>query len=155
MLTAVLLVLGLLIGAYILFRIWDARTLFDRSAFPELFRTLEQTKLKKTFMLVIRFEGVRQWFLLSREPHDNGTTMYLCLPRVGFTDEDYARLEKTFEAHSFEFRTEPEMSRFFAKVPILAAAGSKEASIRGAHAARLFMEATGIEPTTKFRRGYD
>ena len=155
MLATVLIILGLVISAYVALRIWDARTLLDRSAFPEIFAGLEDMNLTGTFMFVIRFEGVRQWFILSREAHGDQSTMYLCLPRVGFSDDDYASLEKMFLAHSFEFRKEPEMSRFFARIPIDAADRDKRTSVIAAHAARLFMQALDIDPAVKFRRKYE
>ena len=149
------LIAALLIAAYVALRVLDARTLYDRSAFPELFDGLERMKLSGKFMIVIRFIDVRYWFILAREHRDNCSSMYICIPRVGFVDEDYLKLEKKFSANSFEFQREPEMSRFYAKIPIEPRDETTKSSIRAAHAARLFMDALNLDPAAKFRKGHE
>ena len=152
---ALFIIAALLIAAYVALQVWDARTLYDRSAFPELFDGLESMKLSGKFMFVIRFIDVRYWFILAREQRDSCSSMYLCLPRIGFADEDYSKLERTFTAHSFEFRLEPEMSRFYAKIPIDHAGQGAKSSVRAAHAARLFMDALEIDSAAKFRKRHE
>ncbi|MEM1440147.1 MAG: hypothetical protein AAGF61_14375 [Pseudomonadota bacterium] len=145
-------ILGLLGIAIVLLRFFDEKQRFPRSAFPNIFESLEETNYPKPFLMKVEFEDSPQWFILRREPTDTGPELSLCLPRVGYTDEDYQALERTYLAHGFEFQRCAEMSRFFAAVPVRTSSSTRSGGEISAHAARLFMQALNIDPATPFRR---
>ena len=128
---------------------------YDQGDLLQLFHELENIASGRTYRLVFRFEGSSYWLLLERKPPDDKQEFTLCIPRPGFVDDDYGKLEEMFVEHGFRFTRGDDFSRFAARVSIADSSQPMNPSTAAALAVRLFMRALGIAPTTRFRRSTD
>jgi hypothetical protein len=104
---------------------------------------------------IIRFDDNHSgiWFSFSRASgSDTSATLALRIPRIERTESMVDDLRQVYESHGYEFIDEVDNQSLLAQVLIPvhdiwdSACGAK-----GAHAARLLLDATGIRSNASFR----
>ena len=92
------------------------------------------------------------WFSLERlKASDSSAVLALRIPRRDSTLAAADELRKTYDAHGFEWAEEEDNPSLLAKVLIpVEDIWTKSSGARGAHAARLLLDASGVPQNARF-----
>jgi len=150
-LTALLIIVGVIV-TILLFLSWSPHHKGrQRKDLPDVARDV-LTRMKNGGRYKVIFNRSKFWFSFERlEGNDEKATLALRIPRGYWTDGIIEDIRAQLDSHGFEYRDEPDNKSIHGQVIIpVSNIWESTSGSKGAYAARLLLEAIGIQPDAKF-----
>ena len=154
-LTALLVIVGASIAVFLLLSWSPHHRGLRRADLPDVVRNV-LIDMENGGCCRVNVVRSKIWFSFERVGgSDRDAVLALRIPRSDQTDQAIDDLRAHLETHGFDYRGEPGNKSLYGKVIIpVSNIFERTSGARGAHAARIFLDAIGVRSSAKFNIEY-